>query len=145
MKRVSTIARYTLMILAVSISILIIADSIYGFSTISHAPLYVNHEKSHIKSVSQEKASLKCTVVLCIKNLRYEQIECSQLTLLLRGKNGDAEQYETVVAEPKNPAPDYICFPGLRSKMIECTFTVTDFGAPLSIEDLDISSLSYKQ
>lgn len=144
MKKAFFIARYTLGILAVLLAILIIADGVYGFSTGSHAPLYVNHQKSYIKSVSRENASLQCAAVLCIKNLRYEQIECHGITLLLRGKNGDREQFERVIAQPINPDPDYICFPGLRSRMIECTFTVHDFGAPLSIEDIELSSLSYQ-
>lgn len=143
MKKAFSVVRYTLGISAVLISLLVIADGIYGFCTASHAPIYVNHEKSYIKSISQENNSLKCTVALCIKNIRHEQIECNKIQLVLR-KNGDHEQFESVVAEPINPAPNYISFPGLRSKMIECTFVIDGFGASLSIDDVEISSLSYK-
>ena len=145
MRKLSSIARYALSLILLFVTILLLAGSIYDFCTINHAPLFVKHNGSYIKSVSQENDSLKLTVVLCIKNIRYEQIACDKLVLLLWGKNGDQDHFDTVVAEPKDPNADYISFPGLRSKTIECTFSVSDFGAPLSIDDIDISASSTRK
>ena len=144
MKNTSLVVRYVLAALLVLVTIVIFAGNIYDFCTISCAPLYVNHKESYIKSVSLENDSLKCTVVLCIKNLRYEQIECNRIELMLWRKDGNTESFVSVEAMPKNLDLSYISFPGLRSKMIECTFVVNDFESSLSIDNIDISSLSYK-
>lgn len=144
MKNLSLTVRSVFMLIIVLILILMIARNIYDFCTINHAPLCINHKRSYIKSVSLDNESLTCTVVLCIRNIRYEQIECNKIRLLLWGKNGDMKQFEVVDARPKNTDLNYISFPGLRSKAIECTFSVSNFGSPLSIDNIDISPLSYK-
>ncbi len=133
-----------LAVILVVILLMITTLSIYDFCTVSHAPIFVNHQKSYIKSVSLENESLICTVVLHIKNIHRVPIECNKIELVLWGKDGDMEKFEDVDAEPKTSDLSYIRFPALRSKVIECTFEVSDFGAPLSIDNIDISSSSYR-
>ena len=144
MKKTFLVVRNVFAVLLVLASILILSGNVYGFCTISHTALYVNHDESYIQSVSLEDDSLKCTVVLCIKNLRFEQIDCEMIRLILWENDSGSESFVAVEAIPKNPDLSYISFPGLRSKMIECTFVVDDIGRPLSIDDIDISTLSYR-